>query len=49
MTCEHVKHFPPVNENMYPRIDEPWNLMDWEGTSLKVNMCEKCHLLYWEE
>ncbi len=44
MNCKHEK-LTPVGEN------EEWCLMNWnsEGNEyLKINMCKKCHLLYWE-
>ena len=46
MNCKHEKFLPPVNENVYPKLDDSWNLMNWDGNSIKVNMCKKCHLLY---
>ena len=43
--CKHEKLIPEgANEN--------YNLMNWyddgKESDLKVNMCKKCHLLYWE-
>ena len=47
--CIHEKYLPSVNENTLPPLDDSWNLMQWEGKTIKVNMCKKCKLLYWED
>jgi len=43
--CKHEKYLPKGNA-------ADWNLMLWEddlkNKNLVVNMCKKCHLLYWE-
>lgn len=45
--CQHEKLIPMGNE-------PDWNLINWDekpeigNEHLKVNMCKKCHLLYWE-
>ncbi|KKN46016.1 hypothetical protein LCGC14_0677100 [marine sediment metagenome] len=48
MTCEHEKVIPPVNENMYPPNDNSWNFITLDK-KYNINMCKKCHLVYWEE
>lgn len=48
MECQHEKFLVPVNENALPPLDDSWDLMSWADNSVKVNMCKKCHLLYWE-
>jgi len=43
--CIHEKHLPKGEDN-------DWDLMNWDehptAKGLYVNMCKKCHLLYWE-
>lgn len=41
------------HEKYNPEGNPPdWNLMNWlqdpKNKNLQVNMCKKCHLLYWE-
>ncbi len=43
--CSHEKYLPIG-------LTDDWNLMNWDkdipNKNLKVNMCKKCNLLYWE-
>lgn len=47
---KHEKYIPLLNQDDYDEgLPGNWNWFAWNNHTITVNMCKKCHLVYWEE
>lgn len=38
-----------IHEKFIPSMMNNLNWFSWDEDKITVNMCKKCHLVYWEE